>query len=115
MSKNQRTRMIRFMAPIALVTMLLSQQALAQKPTVVSSVNPPLTLSLSPSSTTVSACAEAGGPTVQLTANAASPGGNPIKYRWTRSGGTVTGEGPNVTCTLTDLKPGYHKASLDIQ
>src|SRR5687767_2273775 len=115
MSKNQRPRMIRFMAPIVLVTMLLSQQALAQKPTVVSSVNPPLTLSLSPSSTTVSACAEAGGPTVQLTAKAASPGGNPIKYRWTTSGGTVTGEGPNVTWNLTGLKPGYHKASLDIQ
>lgn len=115
MSKNQRPQMIRFMAPIALVTMLLSQQALAQKATVVKSVNAPLTLSLSSNSTTVSACTEAGGPKVQLTAKAVSPGGNPIKYRWTTSGGTVAGEGPNVTWDLTGLKPGYHKASLDIQ
>ena len=115
MSKNQRPHMIRFMAPIALVTMLLSQQALAQKATVVKSVNAPLTLSLSSNSTTVSACTEAGGPKVQLTAKAVSPGGNPIKYRWTTSGGTIAGEGPNVTWDLTGLKPGYHKASLDIQ
>jgi hypothetical protein len=114
MSKNQCPHMIRFMAPIALVTMLLSQQALAQKPTVVSSVNPPLTLSLSSSSTTVSACTETGGPKVQLNAKAVSPGGNPIKYRWTTSGGTITGEGPIVTWDMTGLKPGYHKASLDI-
>jgi len=115
MSKNERPRMIRFMAPIALVTMVLSQQALAQKPTVVSSVNPPLTLSLSSSSAKVSACSEAGGPKVELTAKAVSPGGNPIKYRWTTSGGTITGDGPAVTWDLTGLKPGYHKASLDIQ
>jgi len=115
MSKNQRPQMIRFMAPIALVTMLLSQQALAQKATVVKSVNAPLTLSLSSNSTTVTACTEAGSPKVQLTAKAVSPGGNPIKYRWTTSGGTVAGEGPNVTWDLTGLKPGYHKASLDIQ
>ena len=56
MSKNQRHRMIRFMAPIALVAMFISQQALAQKNTkIVNSVNPPLTLSLSSSPTTVSA------------------------------------------------------------
>jgi hypothetical protein len=115
MSKNPRPHRLQFMAPIALVTMLLSQQALAQKATVVKSVNAPLTLSLSSNSTTVSACTEAGGPKVQLTAKAVSPGGNPIKYRWTTSGGTVAGEGPNVTWDLTGLKPGYHKASLDIQ
>ena len=115
MSKNQHPQLIRFMAPLALVTMLFSQQALGQKATVVKSVNAPLTLSLSSSTTAVSACTEAGGPKVQLTAKAVSPGGNPIKYRWTTSGGTVAGEGPNVTWDLTGLKPGYHKASLDIQ
>jgi hypothetical protein len=115
MSKNPRPRTLQIMAPIALVTMLLSQQALAQKATVVSSVNRPLTLSLSSSPTTVTACTEAGGPKVQLTAKAVSPGGNPIKYRWTTSGGTITGDGDVVTWDLTGLKPGYHKASLDIQ
>ncbi|HET7113615.1 MAG TPA: hypothetical protein VFI57_08230 [Pyrinomonadaceae bacterium] len=114
MSKNQSPRAIRFMAPIALAAMLLTQQTLAQKPTVVSSVNAPLTLSLSSSAKTVSACTEAGGPKVQLNANAVSPGGHPIKYRWSTSGGVITGDGPNVTWDLTGLKPGYHKASLDI-
>jgi hypothetical protein len=51
---------------------------------------------------------------VQLTAKAVSPGGNPIKYRWTTTGGTITGDGPEVNWDLTGLKPGYHKASLDI-
>jgi hypothetical protein len=116
MSKNQRPRLIRYMAPIALAALLLSHHAAqAQKPTVVSSVNNPLTLSLTSNATAVTACTEAGGPKVQLNARAVSPAGNPIKYRWTTSGGTITGDGPNVTWDLTGLKPGYHKASLDIQ
>ena len=114
MSKNKRPRLIRYMAPIALAALLLSHHAQAQKPTVVSSVNNPLTLSLTSNATAVSACTEAGGPKVQLNARAVSPSGNPIKYRWTTSGGTITGDGPNVTWDLTGLKPGYHKASLDI-
>jgi hypothetical protein len=52
---------------------------------------------------------------VQLTAKAVSPGGNPIKYKWTTSDGVISGEGPVVTWNLAGLKPGYHKASLDIQ
>ncbi|HET9527485.1 MAG TPA: hypothetical protein VFO99_15035 [Pyrinomonadaceae bacterium] len=115
MSKNRRPLAILFMAPIALAAIVLTHQTHAQKPTVVSSVNRPLTLSLSSSAKAVSACTEAGGPKVQLTANAVSPDGNPIKYRWTTSGGVITGDGPTVTWDLTGLKPGYHKASLDIQ
>lgn len=115
MSKNRRPLAILFMAPIALAAIVLTDQTHAQKPTVVSSVNRPLTLSLSSSAKAVSACTEAGGPKVQLTANAVSPDGNPIKYRWTTSGGVITGDGPTVTWDLTGLKPGYHKASLDIQ
>ena len=114
MSKNKRPRLIRYMAPFALAALLLSHHAQAQKPTVVSSVNNPLTLSLTSNATTVSACTETGGPKVQLNARAVSPAGNPIKYRWTTSGGTITGDGPNVSWDLSGLKPGYHKASLDI-
>jgi hypothetical protein len=115
MSKIQRLRIFRFMAPIALVAMIVSQHSLAQKPKVVNSANAPLTLKLSSSATTVSACTEAGGPKVQLNANAVSPGGNPITYRWSTSGGVITGDGPVVSWDLTGLKPGYHKASLDIE
>jgi hypothetical protein len=63
----------------------------------------------------VRACDNSGAPQVQLTAKAVSPGGNPIKYKWTTSDGVISGEGPVVTWNLAGLKPGYHKASLDIQ
>jgi len=114
MPRNQRPRVINFMAPIALAAMFLSPHTLAQKPTVVSSVNAPLTLNLTSNATTVTACADNGAPKVQLNARAVSPSGNPIKYRWSTPDGTIIGEGPTVTWDLTGLKPGYHKASLDI-
>ena len=116
MPRNGNPRMIRYLlAPFALAALLLSHHAHAQKPTVVSSANAPLTLSLTSNAAAVSACTEAGGPKVKLNARAVSPGGYPIKYRWTTSGGVITGDGPEVTWDLTGLKPGYHKASLDIE
>ena len=108
-------RLIGYLAPIALVAFLSAPTALAQKTTVVSAVNAPLTLSLTADANTVSACAEGGAPQVRLTAKAVSPGGYPIKYKWTTSAGVINGEGPEVTWNLAGLKPGYHKASLDIQ
>jgi len=114
MSRNQRPRIFIYMAPLALAAMFLSQHTLAQKPTVVSSVSAPLTLSLTSNATSVTTCADNGAPKVQLNARAVSPSGNPIKYRWTTPDGVIIGEGPTVTWDMTGLKPGYHKASLDI-
>jgi len=108
------SRLLGFLAPIALVA-LSTPYVFAQKTKVVSSVNAPLTLSLAADSNVVTACADGGAPHVKLTANAVSPNGNPIKYRWTTSAGTIIGEGPVVEWNLAGLKPGYHKASLDIQ
>ena len=108
-------RLAGYLAPIALVAFLSAIPTFAQKTTVVSSVNAPLTLSLTADSNVVSACDAGGAPQVKLTANAVSPGGYPIKYRWTTTAGTINGEGPVVTWNLAGLKPGYHKASLDIQ
>jgi hypothetical protein len=108
-------RLIGYLAPIALVAFLSSSPTFAQKTTVVSSVNAPLSLSLTADSNVVNACDAGGAPQVKLTANAVSPGGYPIKYRWTTTDGTISGEGPVVTWNLAGLKPGYHKASLDIQ
>ena len=104
-----------YLAPIALVAFLSLPQAFAQKPTVVSAVNPPLELSLTADTNVVSACADGGAPQVRLKANAVSPGGFPIQYKWTTTNGTISGEGPEVTWNLAGLKPGYHKASLDIR
>ena len=106
-----------YLAPIALVAFLSLPQALAQKQTVVSAsaVNPPLTLSLTADTNVVSACADGGAPQVRLKANAVSPGGYPIQYKWTTTAGTINGDGAEVVWNLAGLKPGYHKASLDIR
>jgi hypothetical protein len=90
-------------------------QAFAQKTKVINAVTPaPLTLSLTADTNTVLACADGGAPQVRLTANAVSPGGFPIRYKWTTDAGAISGEGPVVTWNLAGLTPGYHKASLDI-
>jgi hypothetical protein len=109
-------RLIGYLAPIALVAFLSGPQILAQTPTrTVAVANAPLTLSLTSDANIVSACADGGAPTVHLTAKAVSPGGYPIKYKWSTTAGVISGEGPMVTWNLAGLRPGYHKASLDIQ
>lgn len=108
------SRRIGYLAPIALVAFLSAPQALAQTRTIAAS-NAPLSLSLTADTNSVTACANGGAPTVQLMANAVSPGGYPIKYKWTTESGIISGEGPVVSWNLAGLKPGYHKASLDIQ
>ena len=99
---------------IAICGILLGTIAVtAQKPTA-AVASAPLKINLTTNATVVSACANSGEPQVQLNANAVSPSGNPIKYKWTTTGGTISGEGPVVTWNLAGLKPGYHKAHLDI-
>ena len=113
MFRNQ-FRLIGYLAPIALVAFLCAPQLSAQTRTV-AAVNAPLSLTLTADTNVVSACADGGAPQVRLTAQAVSPGGYPIKYKWTTSAGVISGEGPVVMWNLAGLKPGYHKASLDIQ
>lgn len=108
------SRLVGYLAPIALVVVVFAPSVLAQTRTV-AAANAPLSLSLTADANSVSACADGGAPQVKLTANAVSPGGYPIKYKWTTESGVISGEGPLVTWNLAGLKPGYHKASLDIQ
>jgi hypothetical protein len=115
MFREKSPRLTRYVAPIALVVFLSAAHAFAQKPQVVSASSAPLSLSLTSDANIVRACDNSGTPQVQLTAKAVSPGGHPIKYKWTTSAGVISGEGPVVTWNLAGLKPGYHKASLDIQ
>ena len=112
---SNQFRLARCLAPIALVAAISMPQALAQKTKVVSAVNAPLSLSLTADTNVISACADSGAQQVRLTANAVSPGGYPIKYKWTTDAGTISGEGAVVTWNVAGLAPGYHKASLDIQ
>jgi len=106
--------MFRYIGPLALVLSLSAAHVFAQKQQVVSAASAPLTLSLISDANIVRACDNSGAPQVQLTAKAVSPSGNPIKYKWTTDAGVISGEGPVVTWNLAGLKPGYHKASLDI-
>jgi hypothetical protein len=115
MFRDQSPRLKEYVAPVALVVLLSAASVFAQKPQVVSATSAPLSLSLTSDANIVRACDNSGAPRVQLTAKAVSPNGNPIKYKWTTSEGVISGEGPVVTWDLTGLKPGYHKASLDIQ
>src|SRR6185503_17230573 len=101
--------LIGYVAPIALVVCLSAAHVFAQKVQVVSAASAPLSLSLTSDVNIVRACDNSGAPQVQLTAKAVSPNGNPIKYKWTTSNGTIIGEGPVVTWNLAGLKPGYHK------
>jgi len=111
----QFSRLKGLVAPLALVVSLSAANVFAQKVQVVSAASAPLSLSLTSDVNIVRACDNSGAPQVQLTAKAVSPSGNPIKYKWTTSDGAIIGEGPVVTWNLAGLKPGYHKASLDIQ
>lgn len=108
------SRLVGYLVQIALTAFLFSQQAYAQKPAA-TVVNAPLTLSLTSDVSSVSACGEGDGSRVRLSAGAISPGGYPIQYRWSTTAGVINGDGPIVTWDLAGLKPGYHKASLDIQ
>ena len=107
------TRLTRYAAPIALAALFGSMPADAQKPTA-SVASAPLKINLTPNTSVVSTCAGAEDQKVQLKADAVSPNGNPIKYKWTTNAGTISGEGPVVTWDLSGAKPGYHKAQLDI-
>ena len=107
------TRLTRYAVPIALAALFGAMPADAQKPAA-AVVSAPLKVELTPETTVVSACASAEDQLVRLDAKAVSPNGNPIKYKWTTTAGTISGEGPVVTWNLAGVKPGYHKASLDI-
>ncbi|HXQ70868.1 MAG TPA: hypothetical protein VN844_10295 [Pyrinomonadaceae bacterium] len=110
-------RKLPLLVTIFVLVLLSTLPAGAQKKPTAAVASSALKLNLTSNTAIVSACSDAGNPAssqVQLTAAAVSPNGNPINYRWTTTAGTISGEGPHVTWNLAGLKPGYHKASLDI-
>jgi len=72
----------------------------------------PPTLALNVEPNTVKACE--GGAQVQLAANAKSPDGSPLRYRWQVTGGQIKGNGPNPSWDLTGLAPGVYRASIEV-
>src|SRR5687768_18119494 len=92
-------RLIGYLAPIALVAVLSAPEIFSQTRTVAVS-NAPLSLNLTADANTIGACDNAGAPKVRLKARAVSPGGYPIKYKWTTTAGAITGEGAEVVWNL---------------
>jgi len=78
-------------------------------------VNSPPTLTLTSDTPVVSACTEGNVARAQLNAQASSPSGLPVRYRWSTSAGRIVGDGPIVTWDLAGLSPGYYKAFVEIE
>ena len=78
----------------------------------------PPTVALEADAQVVTICPEDQGafPTrIRLRANASSPDGNPLRYRWTATGGQIVGEGTEVIWDLTNARPGTYIARIDVE
>ena len=92
-------------APVLLTQHLVRAQKQSQ-----AVVGPPaLALAIEPN--VIKACEDAHA---QLTANARSADGSPLRYRWTVTGGKLKGEGANPSWDLTGLGPGVYKANVEV-
>ncbi len=109
---RSQSRLFGYLLPIALAALFLPIEASAQKTTQTAVYAPP-GLSLTSDTSVVSGCAD-GVAQVRLNARASSPGGNPIRYRWSTSAGRIAGDGSAVVWDLTGLAPGVYKAFIEI-
>jgi hypothetical protein len=102
---------------LALAGCLLIPAELAaqkRKEKVIETATNPPTLELTASPNLLIACA-GDASLVQLNAGAVSPGGNPIRYKWSTSGGRLTGaDGPRPTWDLSGAQPGAYRAIVEI-
>jgi hypothetical protein len=55
-----------------------------------------------------------GAGRVQLTANATSPDGLPLRYTWKTTGGHIVGDGANTVWDLAGTTPGSYVASVEV-
>ncbi|HVF55744.1 MAG TPA: hypothetical protein VM934_06315 [Pyrinomonadaceae bacterium] len=78
----------------------------------------PPTLTLDSDAQVVTLCPDAesmANPRVRLKANGFSPDGNPLRYRWTVSGGRLEGDGTEVVWDLTGAQPGVYSANVTLE
>jgi hypothetical protein len=54
------------------------------------------------------------GDTVAISATASDPDGDTLTYKWTTTGGTITGDGPNVTFNSAGLAPGEYTITAEV-
>jgi hypothetical protein len=111
MLRNER-RPYRLFLPIALVGLFaFATVASAQKIRVESRSYTPPNLSVSADPRVITVC-EGAPAVVHLNARATSD--YPISYRWSSNAGRIDGDGRDVVWDLSGLRPGYYKASVDI-
>jgi len=79
----------------------------------------PPTIRLDSDAQVVTLCPESesiANPRVRLKATGFSPDGNPLRYRWTATGGRLdTTEGTDVVWDLTDARPGVYTATVTLE
>jgi hypothetical protein len=73
----------------------------------------PPTLSMSAEPNVIRGCADDSA-RVHLVANASSPSGLPLRYKWTTNGGRLTGAGATMTWDLAGAQPGVYQAVVDV-
>ncbi|MEP6921928.1 MAG: hypothetical protein ABI967_12450 [bacterium] len=114
MIRLQRS-LIGLFLPLALAgAHIFASNAMAQKVRETFVYSPP-TVSLTADQAVVNTCeGDSAAAIVHLNARASSPGGNPIRYRWTTNAGRIEGDGPNVGWNLSGVRPGAYKAFLVI-
>ena len=116
MLSRQRQYVLSFLLLAAMGIIISSSNTLAQRAGTQAVVYAPPALSLTADQALIKACQgeTLAASLIHLNAKASSPGGNPIRYSWTSSGGRIDGAGPAVTWDLSGVNPGYYKASLEI-
>ena len=79
----------------------------------------PPTIRLDSDAQVVTLCPESesvANPRVRLKATGFSPDGNPLRYRWTASGGRLSAtDGTDIVWDLSDARPGVYTASVTLE
>lgn len=116
---RSRHHLLGYLLPIALAAFCLvpieasAQMRRVSHREVVNNAAP--TLSLTSDTSVIKTCAEGDGQRVRLNAQANSPEGLPIRYKWSTGVGRIVGDGPSVVWDLAGVNPGYYKAYLEIE
>lgn len=94
------------------IGLFASAPAQAQKGSRDRASGPP-TLSLSADQTVIRNCADESA-RVRMVANASSPSGQPLRYKWTTNGGRLNGDGPNPVWDLSGAPTGVYQAVVEV-
>lgn len=73
----------------------------------------PPTLSLSAEPNVIRSCADESS-RVRLVANATTPSGQPLRYKWTTNGGRMVGTGASIVWDLSGAAPGAYQAVAEV-